>query len=59
MHRTANVLSHNNILVPEEEIIKETTVNEEQELLRKENSDLKVEIALRGQKEGGEGKVSW
>ena len=44
MQRTVNdcTSSHNNMLVPEEEIVEEQSVHQEEQSLRKENQELKV-----------------
>jgi len=39
----ATVSSHNNMLVPEDEIVVERTAYKQEELLKKENQELKVD----------------
>ena len=57
MHRTVNdcMSSHNNMLVPEEEIVIERTITQQEESLRKENQELKVPTGVGGTMEGGGG----
>ena len=59
MQRTVNDMSsHHNMLAPEEEIIVERTGHEQEELLKKENQELKVTLELCGKTTGGRGYFS-
>ena len=42
MQKTADMQSHSNMLVPEQEIVTERTVNQQEESLKNENRELKV-----------------
>lgn len=52
MQRTVNtaVSSHNNMLVPEDEIVVERTAYKQEELLKRENEALKEEVRRLGEK---------